>query len=177
MPKIITAKRREVESDRAREYVRTHILLPSGLLGLIFMVAGTAALIYQFMTEPYGWRPFIETCALLLTGITAGWAQTRYHQYLFRTHPAHFAGRMQLFSRKTLRRSKREALVQQPLAHPGRGLVPWAYLVGILGILGLSLATAVLGHVYYAAAFFMPWAGFFWAKMFFWRNVLVERQK
>jgi hypothetical protein len=176
MPKIITAKRREGESERAREYVRTHILIPSGLLGLIFMVAGTAALVYQFMTEPYGWRPFAETCTLLLAGLALGWAQTRYHRFLLRAHPSHFAGRMRLYSQTPQRRPKRETLVEEP-GHPGRRLVPWAYLAGILAIIGVSAATAMLGHVYYVAAFFMPWVGFFWAKLFFWRGVLAASTK
>jgi hypothetical protein len=171
MPKIITVKRREGESDRAREYVRTHILIPSALLGLIFVVAGTAALLYQFMTEPYGWGPFLETTALLLTGLAFGWAQTRYHRYLLREHPAHFAGRMRLYSKTPLKRTKREPPVQQ-VRHPGRRLVPWAYLAGILSILGASTATATFGHLYYIAAFFLPWVGFFWAKLFFWRGAL-----
>ncbi len=172
MPKIITAKRLEGETDRAREYVRTHILLPSGLLGLIFMVAGTAALIYQFMSEAYGWRPFVETSGLLLAGVAIGWAQTRYQQYLLREHPAHFAGRMKLFSQPAaMKRSRREALAQ-PLEHAGRHLVPWAYLAGIIALLGAALAVAILGHLYYVAAFLMPWVGFFWAKMFFWRGLL-----
>lgn len=171
MPKILTAKRRESETDRAREYVKTHILFPSGVLGLIFMVAGTAALVYQFMSETYGWRPFVETSGLILSGVALGWAQTKYHQYLLREYPAHFAGRLKLFSQAALKRSKREAL-PQPLDHPGRNLLPLAYVLGIGGLLGASMACAILGHVYYVTAFLMPWAGFFWAKMFFWRGVL-----
>lgn len=173
MPKIITPKRRETETDRARQYVKTHILFPSGLLGLIFMVAGTAALIHQFLTETYGWQPFVETSCLLLAGLVTGWAQTRYHKYLLREFPAHFAARMKLFSQASLKRQKREVLAQ-PLEHPGRALVPWAYLLGILAVLAVSAVTAIWGHVYYVAAFFMPWIGFFWAKMFFWRGVLAE---
>jgi hypothetical protein len=176
MPKIITPKRREGETERAREYVKTHILFPSGLLGLIFMVAGTAALIHQLISEGYGWRPFLETSCLLLTGLAAGWAQTRYHQYLLRKFPAHFAARMKLFSQAPLRRQKREGLTQ-PLEHPGRALVPWAYLLGILAVLTGSAATAIFGHLYYVAAFFIPWIGFFWAKTFFWRGVLAESKK
>lgn len=176
MPKIITPKHRQSESDRAREYVKTHILFPSGLLGLIFMVAGTAALIHQLISEGYGWRPFLETSCLLLMGLALGWAQTRYHRYLLREFPAHFAGRMKLFSKAPLKRQKREVLAQE-LEHPGRALVPWAYFLGILGVLTVSAVTAILGHVYYVAAFFMPWIGFFWAKMFFWRGVLAESKK
>lgn len=171
MPKIITARRIEGETDRAREYVKTHILFPSGLLGLIFMVAGTLALIHQFMSEAYGWRPFVETSGLILAGAALGWGQTRYHQYLLREHPAHFAGRMKMFSQPKMKRPKRDVLAQS-LDHPGRHLVPWGYLAGIGLLVGASTATALFGHLYYVAAFLMPWMGFFWAKMFFWRGVL-----
>ena len=40
MPKLLTARRVEGETEKAREYVRSHILLPSSLLGLVFMLSG-----------------------------------------------------------------------------------------------------------------------------------------
>ena len=171
MPKIITAKRRETEADQAREYVKTHILLPSALIGMVFMVAGALSFIYQFMSEPFGWRAFVEMSGLLVVGMVVGWTQTVYQRYLLREHPAFFAGRMKLFSRGPLKRPKRDAITQS-LEHPGRNWVPLAYLAGALILLGASFAVATYGHVYFVASFFMPWVGFFWAKMFFWRSVL-----
>lgn len=173
MPKIITAKRRESETDQAREYVKTHVLLPNALIGMVFMVAGVLALIYQFMSESFGWRPFVETSGLVLTGIVLGWIHTRYQRYLLDRYPGFFAGRLKLFSKGTLKRQKREVLAQ-PLEHPGRSWVPLAYAVGILALLGASFATATYGHLYFVAAFFMPWLGYFWARMFFWRSVLQQ---
>lgn len=173
MPKIITAKRLEGESDMAREYVKTHILFPSGLLGLIFLVSGTGSLIYQFMFEDYGWRTFVESTALLMAGGLLGWGQTRYHQYLLREHPGYFAGRLRMFSRTGQKRSKRELPVPD-LQHPGRNLVPLYYAVGAVGLFGAAALSAVFGQVYYMAAFLMPWAGFFWAKMYFWRDLMIQ---
>ncbi|MEK6526288.1 MAG: hypothetical protein AABZ22_05385 [Nitrospirota bacterium] len=173
MTKIITARRREGEAEKAREYVKVHILFPSGLLGLVFMVSGTAALVYQLFVETYGWRTFIESTGLLLAGGLLGWVQTRYHQYLLQEYPGHFAGRMKSFSRTGLRRSKRESLAS-PLVHPWRNLVPLFYVLGIGALWGVSALSSTLGQVYYVAAFLLPWAGFFWAKMFFWRGVLTE---
>lgn len=173
MPKIITARRRETDVDRAEEYVRTHILLPSALIGMVFMIAGVLALIYQFLSETFGWRPFVETSGLLIVGIIVGWGQTLYHRFLLRKYPAFFASRMKLFSRGPLKRPKRDT-VAQALEHPGRSWVPPAYVGGILLLLGASFAAATYGHLYFIAAFFMPWAGFFWAKMFFWRKVLPQ---
>jgi hypothetical protein len=171
VPKIITAKRRETDVDRAQEYVRTHILLPSALIGMVFMIAGALALIYQFMSETFGWHPFAETSGLLAVGIMAGWGQTLYHRFLLQHYPSFFANRMKLFSRGPLKRPKRDTVVQT-IEHPGRNWVPLAYVGGILLLLSASFAAAAYGHLYFVAAFFMPWAGFFWAKMFFWRKVL-----
>lgn len=171
MPKIITARRLEGETERARDYVKTHILFPSGLLGLMFMVAGTLSLAYQLMAQTYSWRTFLESSLLLFCGMLLGWAQTRYHQYLLREHPEHFAGRMRTFSRIGRTRSKRGP-VAAPLHHRGRSLVPLGYLLGIGVLLGISALSAMAGHVYAVAAFLMPWAGFFWAKLFFWRGVV-----
>ncbi|MBI3603390.1 MAG: hypothetical protein HY205_02955 [Nitrospirae bacterium] len=173
MPKIITAKRLEGESDMAREYVKTHILFPSGLLGLIFLVSGTGSLIYQFMFEDYSWRTFVESTALLMAGGLLGWGQTRYHQYLLRDYPGYFAGRLRMFSRSGQKRSKRELPVPD-LQHPGRNLVPFYYAAGAAGLLGAAALSAVFGQVYYMAAFLMPWAGFFWAKMYFWRDLMLQ---
>ncbi len=173
MPKIITAKRLEGETEQAREYVKTHILFPSGVLGLILLIAGTGSLVYQFMFEAYGWKTFLESTVLLLAGALIGWAQTRYHKYVLREHPGYFAGRLRTFTRTGPKRSKREAPASE-LRHWGRNWVPLYYLLGAGALLGASLASSILGQVYYMAAFLMPWAGFFWAKMFFWRGLLTQ---
>lgn len=171
MPKIITARRLEGETERAQDYVKTHILFPSGLLGLILIVAGTLSLAYQLMAQTYNWRTFLESTGLLLCGMLLGWVQTRYHQYLLREHPEHFAGRMRTFSRIGRSRSKRESLTA-PLDHRWRSFVPLGYFLGIGTLLGVSALSSTAGHVYAVTAFLMPWAGFFWAKLFFWRGVL-----
>ena len=174
MPKIITVQRREGEHDKARDYVKTYILFPSSLLGLIFMVSGGAALIYQYIsTTTYGWKTFVETVGLLIMGGVLGWGQTRYHRYLLRDHPEFFAARMRLFRRSAHKRARKEAAPAE-LNHPGRKLLPLAYILGIGAIVGTSAAAAMAGHTYYVAAFLLPWAGFFWAKMFFWRGLLQE---
>ncbi len=173
MPKIITAKRLAGESELAREFVKTHILFPSGLLGLILMIAGTGSLIYQFMFEAYGWRTFIESTVLLMVGILIGWAQTCYHKYLLREHPGYFANRLKTFARTGPKRSKRD-IPASDLHHWGRNWVPLYYVLGAGALIGVSFVSSISGQVYYMAAFFMTWAGFFWAKMFFWRGVLTQ---
>src|SRR4051794_37989476 len=111
MPKIITAKRLQGESEKAHEYVKTHILFPSGLLGLICILTGGASLVYQFVSDDYRWGlgTFLVTSGLIVVGILLGWSQTRYHRFLLREYPAHFAERMKIFSRSGPRRGKKES--------------------------------------------------------------------
>lgn len=177
MPKLVTVKRIEGNIERAREYVKTYILFPSGLLGLIFLISGTASLGYQMMaTDTYTGNTFFESMGLLLFGGILGWLQTRYHRYLLQQHPDHFASRMKSSSQGNRLRSKRAELNTVTL-HPGRQWVPLAYLIGGVTILTASALSSMLGHVYYMAAYLLPWAGLFWAKLFFWRGVLPVGEK
>lgn len=171
MPKLVTVHRQESEVEKAHEYVKTHMLFPAGLLGLISVVSSAAALVYQFVTATYGARAFEETTGLLAAGALLGWGQTRYHRYLLRTFPGYFAARMRAFERKGPKKSTKDVAAVL-LDHPGRSLVPLCYVAGIGLLLGLSGFSMVGGHVDKVAAFLMPWAGFFWAKLFFWRKVL-----
>jgi hypothetical protein len=173
MPKIITSRRREGMHDKALEYVKSHILFPSGLLGLIFMVSGMSALAYQFMALTYDAKTFLESVGLLAMGAVLGWVQTRYHQYVLRHDPGYFAERMRVYSKTGPKRHRRE-LSAPAVEHRGKRFIPLYYLLGVGFLVGASAWTAVVGSTYYVAAFLMPWAGFFWAKMFFWRGVLEE---
>src|SRR5574341_1234853 len=78
MPKLVTVHRQESEVEKAHDYVKTHMLFPAGLLGLISVVSSAAALVYQFVTATYGMRAFEETTGLLAAGVLLGWGQTRY---------------------------------------------------------------------------------------------------
>ncbi len=171
MPKLVTVQRQGLELEKAQEYVKSHILFPAGLLGLICVISSAAALIYQFVTETYGLRAFEETTGLLAGGALLGWGQTRYHRYLLRAFPGYFAARMRAFERKLPKKSKKEMAAVQ-LDHRGRAWVPVAYVLGAGVLLGLSALSISSGHVDKVAAVMMPWAGFFWAKLFFWRRVL-----
>jgi hypothetical protein len=176
MPKIITARRLQGETEKAQEYVKTHILFPAGLLGLICILTGSAALVYQFIAGTYRWVTFLQSSGLILAGLLLGWAQTRYHRYLLREFPAFFAERMKAFGRGTPRRAKRDS-PGASVEHRGRGFVPVFYLLGGGFLLALSMYATIAGEVYYLAAFLLPWAGFFWAKLFFWRGVLQQGKR
>ena len=94
MGKIITVQRKENEGQLAENYIRTYILFPSGLLGLLAMIIGILALVYQLFFETYDEWTFIKSSGLMLAGILLGWGQTRYHRYLFRAFPEFWASRM-----------------------------------------------------------------------------------
>jgi hypothetical protein len=174
MPKIITARRAEGEVEKAREYVKVHILMPAGLLGLIAMLAGVFALIYQFVVETYDWRTFVVSTGLIMAGGLLGWVQTRYHQYVLREYPRLFASRLAV--PRMGHKPKKESQAKT-VEHPGQSLVPWLYVLGIGTLLAASVAAWRMGPLDSIAAFFLPWAGFFWAKLFFWRRVLGPAKK
>ncbi|HSS31356.1 MAG TPA: hypothetical protein VLL06_10090, partial [Nitrospiraceae bacterium] len=44
MPKLVTVLRPEKIEEQARFYVRSHILLPSGTIGLVCLIGGVGAL-------------------------------------------------------------------------------------------------------------------------------------
>lgn len=174
MGKIITAQRKENEAQLAENYIRTYILFPSGLLGLLAMIIGILALVYQLFVETYDEWTFIKSSGLMLAGILLGWGQTRYHRYLFRAFPEFWASRMRSSNSRGAQRLKKAAKASSDveLTHAGRSLVPVAYVLGIGGLLGLSTWSFSSGSLDYMAAYGLPWAGFFWGKLFTWRSVI-----
>ena len=176
MGKVITTKRLEGELDKAQDYVRTHILFPSSLLGLIAMVVGVLGLLYQLILGTYGWETFTFSSGLLFLGVFVGWGQTTYQKYLLREYPAYFANRMKTAEVRSLRKMKKSAS-DVSIDHRGRGLIPLWYLLGILMFFGLSVVCVLSGALDGVPAFALPWAGFFWAKMFFWKGVIAPPTK
>ncbi len=173
MPKVLTTKRLAGEADKARAYIRTHILLPSGVLGLIFMIAGMGSLAYQFLAESYNWYTFVASTGLFMGGGLLGWALTRYHRYILQNFPEYYAGKMKTHNKSRRHKAQREK--DSPvLHHPWRGWVPVGYVLGMLFLPSLSALAVQYGSVFYWAAFLLPWSGFFWAKLFFWRGILSE---
>jgi hypothetical protein len=100
-----------------------------------------------------------------------GWLQTRYHRYLFDTVPGVFAARMRTAVQRTHRKAKPEPTIP-PITHRGRRLVPVAYVAGVGLLVGSSLWAVLYGSVDAVPAMLMPWAGFYWSKLFFWRGVV-----
>lgn len=172
MPKLVKEWRSEDIRTQARHYIRTYILLPSGVLGLVCMLGGIGTLGYQLVASgTYTWTTFSTSTSLLLLGGLCGWLQTRYHRYLFDTVPEVFAARM----RTAVQRSQRKAKPEPPapaIDHQGRKLVPAAYFAGTALLFGSSFWAISYGSMDPLPSVLMPWAGFHWSKLFFWRRVI-----
>ncbi len=176
MSKLITPRRAENLTEKAQEYVRTHVLFPSALLGLILLLAATMALAYQYLAEFYEGSTFVQSTGLALSGALAGWGQSRYHRYLLTDHPAYFAARLRTFTAKDRKKPRQEGLIAE-VKHKGRQWVPLCYvLVGLLFV-GLGFVVAAWGKVYPVAAYLLPWAGFFCARVYAWTDLWGASQR
>ena len=172
MPKLVTVHQPHETMHQAQEYVKTYILLPSGLLGLVSVVGAVGGLGYQWLsTDSYSWDTFYQSSGLFMTGVGMGAAQTLYQRYLLRKFPEVLAARMKegMNRQKGKLKKRSEATT---IEHPGRSFVPVAYLLGVVLLVGGTIAASVYGHVETVAALFMPWAGFYWARLFLWRRVI-----
>jgi len=159
VPKLITVQRPEQVTKHAHDYVKTYILIPSGLVGLVSMLGGVAGLGYQLFA----------TDRLIALGAALGFAQSLYHSYLLRSFPEVLAARIRV---ATAKQSKKGAKVPEPpaLEHPGRSMIPMAYMLGVGVMLGGSWLALSIGQVSIVPAILLPWAGFYWARLFFWRG-------
>ena len=172
MPKLVTVLRPEKIDEQARYYVRSHILLPAGTIGLICMVGGIGALGYQLLaSHTYSWVTFLSSSVLIVVGAACGFAQARYHCYLFKTFPGVYAAKLRTAVAQRTRKPKPEPDVPA-IEHPGRGFVTAISLTGAVLIFGASAAAVMRGDLDLLPSVLVPWAGFFWAKLFCWRGVV-----
>ena len=172
MPKLVTVLRPEKIEEQARYYVQSYILYPAGVVGLVCMIGGVGSLGYQLLANPpYTWLTFLASSGLLVVGALCGWAQTRYHRYLLANFPEVYAARMRTAVVQRSKKAKAEPEVP-PIEHPGRGFVTVISVAGAALIFGASAAAYVRGDLDPLPALLMPWAGFYWAKLFSWRGVV-----
>ncbi len=172
VPKLINVHHPQHTVQLAQEYVKTYILLPSGLLGLICVIGAVGGLGYQWLsTDSYTWDTFFQSSGLFMSGVGLGAAQTLYQRYLLREFPEVLAARMKEgLSRQRGNLKKRSDATT--IEHPGRQFVPIAYLLGVMILIGETIAASAYGHVSMIPALLMPWAGFYWARLFLWRRVI-----
>ena len=56
------------------------------------------------------------------------------------------------------------------IEHPGRGFVTAISIAGAVLVFGSSAAAYMYGDLDLLPALLVPWAGFYWAKLFCWRG-------
>lgn len=170
MAKLVSPRREENVLSQAREYLRTHIVFPSALLGLMLLLAGTMGLAYQYLADQYEGHTFWQSTGLALAGAIAGWGQSRYHRYLLAQAPEYLASRMHAFAGKPRGKNRRDSILVEA-RHPGRNWVPLWYVLGAAILLSLSFLTAAWGSVYAVAAYLLPWAGFYCSRVYAWKEL------
>ena len=172
MPKLVTVLRPEKIDEQARNYVRSHILLPAGTIGLVCMVGGVGSLGYQLLVNhTYSWVTFLTSSILLVVGAACGFGQARYHRYLFSTFPEVYAAKMRTAVAQRNRKARAEPEAPA-IEHPGSGYVTTISIAGAALIFGSSALAIIYGELDPIPAVFMPWAAFYWAKLFCWRGVV-----
>jgi hypothetical protein len=172
MPKLVTVLRPEKIDEQARHYIRSHILLPAGTIGLVCMVGGVGSLGYQLLVNhTYSWVTFLTSSVLLAVGALCGFAQARYHRYLFTAFPEVYAAKMRTAVAQRNRKARAEPEVPA-IEHPGRGFVTAISIAGAALIFGSSALAIIYGELDLIPAVFVPWAAFYWAKLFSWRGVV-----
>lgn len=172
VPKLINVHNPQQTMQLAQEYVKTYILMPSGLLGLVCVIGAVGGLAYQWIgTDSYSWETFYQSSALFISGLGLGAVQTLYQRYLLREFPEVLAARMKeglSRQRGTLKKRSEATTIE----HPGRQFVPFAYLLGVILLVGGTIATFAYERVSIVPALLMPWAGYYWARLFLWRRVI-----
>lgn len=172
MPKLVTVLRPEKIDEQARHYIRSHILLPAGTIGLVCLVGGVGSLGYQLLVNhTYSWVTFLTSSVLLAVGALCGFAQARYHRYLFTAFPEVYAAKMRTAVAQRNRKARAEPEVPA-IEHPGRGFVTAISIAGTALIFGSSALAFIYGELDLIPAVFVPWAAFYWAKLFCWRGVV-----
>jgi len=173
MPKLVTVLKPEKIDEQARYYVRSHILLPAGTIGLICLVGGMGALAYQLLVNQSSWWTLLTSTALIVAGAACGWGQARYHRYLFETFPEVYAARLRTAVAQRSRKAKAKTETDAPvIEHPGRSVVIAISIAGAVFIFGASTVAILRGELDPFPALLVPWAGFYWAKLFCWRGVV-----
>lgn len=169
MSKLVTVQRPEQIARQAQDYVKTYILIPSGLVGLVSMLGGVAGLGYQlFATDQYTWHTFLQSTGLIALGAALGFAQSRYHAYLLLAFPEVLAARIRSATKK-VKKSAKGGVVPQ-IEHRGKSFVSVAYMLGTGVMLGASWLAVSMGQVMIIPAILLPWAGFYWARLFYWKG-------
>jgi len=169
VPKIVTARRREDERDRARLYLKSRLMLPTIPLGMVTLLAGYGDMAVTWMQDELTPGALMGSTILFFGGAVWGWGHARYERYLLATCPEYLARKQKILdAAKVYKKVKRDTQASGP-DHPGRRFVLAMYGVGILTQCGVTLY--YLGQLGTYTAIFLPWAGYFNAKVIFLRDL------
>ena len=169
MGRIITVKKVEAERQKAVQYIKSSILYPSVFLGLLSIILGYGALIYLLFSGRHLAQIVADSFILLGFGLLLGWFQFLYHRFLLEHYPEYYAERRRKSEQVRAGRFRKFGVVPKPV-HRGRWLIPYLYWVAFIGFIALA--------VYYSmrlnamAAIFLPLAGFYNLRFFFWKRKL-----
>ena len=169
MVRIATVRKIESEQQRAIQYIRNSILLPSALLGLISIILGYGALIYLLFKSHSLTSVVVDSLVLLGVGALLGGIQCLYHRFLFENHPDYYAARRRKSEQMKAGRLRKIEMVSKP-EHRGRWMVPYLYMAAYAGAITLMVMYAM--RLNPLSAIFLLLAGFYNVRFFFWKRKL-----
>src|SRR5438105_7757090 len=91
LPKIITSRHRESETGRARQYIKSRLMLPTIPLAMVTLLTGYGSLAFMWFQDTLTLQALLASTALFVVGAIFGWAHVRYERYLVRTCPEYLA--------------------------------------------------------------------------------------
>jgi hypothetical protein len=169
MVRVITARKAESERQKAIQYVKTSIIYPSALLGLISLVLGYGALIYLLFKGRFFASIVLDSFILLGVGILLGWFQYFYQRFLFENYPEYYAERRRRAERLRTGQARKLDILEKP-DHKGRRIIPFVYLVAFVGAVAMIITYAT--RLNPISAVFLLLAGFYNVRFFFWKRKL-----
>ena len=158
--------------ERARLYLKSRLMLPTIPLGMVALLAGYGGIVMMWIQDELSPRAVLSSTVLFFVGAIWGWGHARYERYLVTVCPEYLARKLKLLeAAKEYKRPKRDVPSAGPI-HRGRRFVPAAYALGICAQVGMTVYFVDQVGVY--PAFFLPWAGYFNAKVICWRDLFTS---
>lgn len=149
-------------------YLKSRLMLPTIPLGMVTLLAGYGDMAVMWMQDELTPSALMGSTILFFGGAVWGWGHARYDRYLVATCPEYLARKQKVLdAAKVYKKVKRDTQASGP-DHPGRRFVLAMYGVGILTQCGITLY--YLGQLGTYSAIFLPWAGYFNAKVIFLRD-------
>jgi hypothetical protein len=174
MPKFITVKKAEQEQHQADRYLKNSLVQSSALIGLISLILGYGGVIYLIFKGKPMTELLTDSLVLLCSGLGFGLFQAVYLHYLYRSHSEYFADRMRRTEMRLSGQIRKIKKIGDPVRveHAGRWAVPYLYLLGWSGFLGLVYIYAPKLNI--ISAIFLLLAGFHNARFFYLKRLVIR---